>query len=189
MLSVTVHAHISAPREQIYDLLADLSARPAFSDHHVKDFRLANPVPTGKGAAARYKLESPFNTHWVETTIAEAERPHRIVEATHGGRNGRTRGEIAYDLSRVSDTLTRVEMSIISEPGTPREAFKNRFGQRRWLKRQAKTSLERLRMIFEEPPSEPLARATVAGWEPSKGPRFGTSSRPVADPGSRPARG
>jgi hypothetical protein len=37
-------------------------------------------------------------------------------------------------------------------------------------------------MIFEEPPDEPLARATVAGYEPAKAPRFG------APAGMDPAR-
>ncbi len=177
MIPVDVHTYISAPREQVYDLLADLGARIAFTDHYTGDYRLASAKPSGKGAAARYAIESPVNRQWVETTIVEAERPHRIVEATHGGRNLRTRGQITWELSREGPNLTRVDLSIMNDVGTMREGLKQRLGYRRWLKRQAKKALDRLRMIFEEEPSGPLARTTVAGWEPTKGPRFGTSSR------------
>ena len=31
-------------------------------------------------------------------------------------------------------------------------------------------------MIFEEPQKEPLKRATIAGYEPEKAPRFGARS-------------
>jgi hypothetical protein len=49
----------------------------------------------------------------------------------------------------------------------------------RWMNRQTKTALERLRLIFEEGVDEPLARVTVAGFEQLKGPRFGEHPRPA----------
>jgi hypothetical protein len=56
------------------------------------------------------------------------------------------------------------------------------FGAARWIRRNTKIALERLRMIFEEPSEQPLARATVAGYEPAKAARFGAAT------GSDPAR-
>jgi hypothetical protein len=44
------------------------------------------------------------------------------------------------------------------------------------VRRNTKKALERLRMIFEDPPDEPLARATVAGYEPQKSARFGAAT-------------
>jgi hypothetical protein len=38
-----------------------------------------------------------------------------------------------------------------------------------------KVSLKRLRTIFEERPERPLARATVAGYEPLKAARYGSA--------------
>jgi uncharacterized membrane protein len=173
MVPVTVHTAIAAPREEIYDFLVDLANRPAWMDHSTSDLRLVHPKTTGVGAAVRYRLNLPRNRQWVESQIVEAERPRRILEATRGGRSNRTRGEVLFELSRQGQSLTRVEMTVWSEPGTPREAFLEKLGARRWTKRQAKTALERLRAVFEERPDEPLARATVAGWEPQKAPRFG----------------
>ena len=55
--SVTVRTHISAPREQVYALIADVAARPAWCDHFQKDFRLVTPRSEGVGAGAD---KSPF---------------------------------------------------------------------------------------------------------------------------------
>ena len=181
MLPVEAHAFISAPREEIFDLIADLTYRPAWTDHYEAGFRLESVRTHGVGAAARYRLKAPFYKPWVETEIVEADRPSRLVEATRGGRAGRTRGEVVFELFRQGRTLTRVAMTTRSEPGTPREAVMEKLGARRWLRRQSRIALERLRTILEEGPERPLARAGVAAWEPSKAPRFGL--HPGAGPG------
>jgi uncharacterized protein YndB with AHSA1/START domain len=177
MLPVTVQASISAPREEIYDYVADLALRPAWCDHYLKDYRLAHPRSTGKGAAARYLIDAPMSRLYMEVTIVEAESPRRLVERAHGGRNLRTKGGVSWELTRAGAGLTRVEMTAWHEPGTPREAFKQRLGMQSWMRRQSKTALERLRLIFEEGTDSPLARTSIAGFEPLKAPRFGESPR------------
>ena len=177
MLPVTVQTSISAPREEIYEYISDLALRPAWCDHYLKDYRLAHPRSRGVGAAARYRFDAPFSKLYMEVTVIEAESPRRIVERAHGGRNLRTKGGVTWELTRAGADLTRVEMTYWHEPGTPREAFKQRLAMRRWMTRQMKTSLERLRLIFEESTDEPLARASMAAFEPMKGPRFGESPR------------
>lgn len=180
MLPVTVRSYISAPREDVFDFIADLAYRPAWTDNYTSDFRLDHPRSRGVGAAARYRLKAPRYKLWVNTEIIDANRPRAIVEATRAGRLGRTRGEVLFELSREGRGLTRVEMTIWSEPGTSREAFMEKLGARRWLRRQAKIALERLRTVFEEQRDQPLARATVAAWEPLKAPRFGVGAREVS---------
>ena len=177
MVPVQIHTFISAPRERVFDLIADMSARPNWTDHYMKDFRLENPRASGVGAAARYELDAPFYRQWVETEIVEADRARRVVEATRAGRLGRSSGEVVFELTPQGRSLTRVDMTIRSEPGTPRERFQERLGARRWLRKRSKKALDRLRAILEERPDEPLERVSVAGWEPARGPRFGTSTR------------
>jgi uncharacterized protein YndB with AHSA1/START domain len=177
MIPVTVHAFISASREELFELIADYSVRPAWCDHFMDDFRLANPHAQGKGAGARYLLDTPGYKHYVESTITEAESPLLIVESLHGGRNGRSRGECTWELSREGRGLTRVAVTFAWQPGTPREAFKEKFGGRRWMRRGLKTALERLRVIFEEERDRPLAHATIAGFEPLRSARFGASPK------------
>jgi uncharacterized protein YndB with AHSA1/START domain len=180
MLPVEVHVHISAPREEIYDLISDLGARPAWTDNHESDYRLAHPKSQGEGAGARYLLRAPSWHKWMETEIVEADRPRRVTERTHGGRYGRSKGSIVWELEPVGRGLTRVDVTLWSDAGTLREKFKEKLGFRGWLKRNEKVSLERLRVILEERPDRPLARATVAGFEPLKAPRFGMHPRRAA---------
>ena len=177
MIRFTVHTYVGAPREEVFDLIADVGARPGWTDHYMRDFRLENPRASGVGAAARFRVDAPRYKHWVEIEIVEADRPRRVVEATRAGRAAKSPGEVVYELSPQGRSLTKVEMTVSSEAGTPRERVLARLGARRWLRRQSKKALERLREILEEHPTDPLPRADIAAWEPARGPRFGTSTR------------
>ena len=172
-----METHISAPREQVYDFVADLAGRPAYTDRYLEDYRLARLDPVGEGAAARFRMRG----QWAELSIKEADRPRRIVEEIRWGRRARNRAVAVYDFSPEPGGNTHVELTTLSEPATPIDRLRE-VGAARWIRRNSKVALERLRMIFEEPPDEPLARATVAGYEPLKAPRFG------APTGMDPAR-
>ena len=82
MREVKVSAVISAPREEVFDFVADLAARPSFTDHFMKDYRLARVQPVGVGAAARFKLDPPLANDYAELTITKADRPLRLVRAS-----------------------------------------------------------------------------------------------------------
>jgi hypothetical protein len=109
----------------------------------------------------------------VELSVVEDARPRAIRERLRLGRLGRTPGFVEYTFEPVGGA-TRVSIVLWTEPSTRIDAFKESLGARRWLKRQVKTSLSRLRRIFEEEPEAPLARATIAGYEPAKAARFGS---------------
>jgi uncharacterized protein YndB with AHSA1/START domain len=181
---VTVSKIISAPREQIFDFVCDLAGRPAYTDHFMDDYRLARVNSIGAGAAARFRLDAPFAKDWAELEIREVDRPRRIVEAIALGRRGRIRSLAVYDFTQESPGVTRVELTTFSEPATPWDRLKE-IGAAGWVKRQTRKQLERLRMIFEEPTGEPLKRATIAGYDPEKAPRFGAASG--TDPSRPPA--
>jgi uncharacterized protein YndB with AHSA1/START domain len=165
---------ISAPREEVYDLVGDLAARVAWCDHYQKEFRLTRPRSSGVGAAARFQAKIPRSKTWVEVSIVEAARPRVIREKLRLHRLGRTPGFVEYTFEPAGSAATRVELVLWTEPATRLDAFKESLGARRWLKRQVKTSLSRLRRIFEEQPEAPLARATIAGYESTKAARFGS---------------
>jgi uncharacterized protein YndB with AHSA1/START domain len=175
MREVTVSTHISAPRERVFDFLADLANRPAFCDHYLRDYHLARANSYGEGAAARFLLDAPLVKEWAEIAIIEADRPRRIVEEGRVGRRGRSRLLAVYDLL-AEPGLTHVELTTFSEPATVIDSLKQ-AGIHRWMRRQTAIALERLRLVFEDPPEGELARATVAGLEPHKAPRFGSHPR------------
>jgi hypothetical protein len=173
MRPFTVHASISAPREAVFDFVADLGGRVAWCDHYMEQYRLTRPRSEGLGAAARFYLDGPVFSTWAEVAVAEHDRPRRLVERGRAWRLGRTPTVAVYDFLQDVQGVTRVELTVWSEPATRVDALKEALGARRWLKRQTKSALERLRMIFEERREAPLARASVAGYEPLKAPRFG----------------
>ncbi len=174
MRPFTVHTSIAAPREEIFDFVGDLAARVAYCDHYMRDLRLTRPRSSGVGAAARFTLDAPLVSTWCEIAIAESDRPRRIVEQARLWRLGRTSAAAVYEFLQDVHGITRVELTVWTEPATRVDALKESMGARRWLRRQTKTALERLRMVFEEQPEAPLARASVAGYEPLKAPRFGS---------------
>jgi uncharacterized protein YndB with AHSA1/START domain len=179
---VTASIVISAPREQVFDFVCDLAARPAYTDHYMRDYRLARVDPVGVGAAARFQLRAPLAKEYAELEIKEVDRPRRILEELKVGRRGRNRAVALYEFTPESGGTTRVELTTYAEPATAVDRLKQ-IGAAGWLGRQTRKALERLRMIFEEPPQGELKRATIAGYEPAKAPRFG------AHTGMDPARG
>lgn len=173
MRPFTVHASISAPREQVFDFVGDLAGRVAYCDHYMKDFRLTRPRASGVGAAARFLLEAPLVSTRAELAIAEYDPPRRIVERCRLWRRGRTPAVAVYEFIDEGAGLTRIELTVWSEPATRIDALKESLGARGWLRRRSKTALERLRLVFEERPEAPLARIEIAGYERLKAPRFG----------------
>ena len=113
--------------------------------------------------------------------ITEVDRPRRIVEQVAVGRRGRNRSLAVYEFVQEGHDLTRVELTTFSEPATVVDRIKE-IGAAGWMRRRTRTALKRLRAIFEEPPEQPLKRATIAGYEPAKAARFGQHT------GADPAR-
>ena len=186
MRQVTVSTVISAPREEIFDFVCDLAARPAYQDHFMRDYRLARVNPVGLGAAARFQLRMPLAKEYAELQITEVDRPRRIVEEIAVGRRGRNRSVAVYDFTQESANLTRVELSTYSEPATFVDRFRE-IGAAWWVRRRTKKALVRLRAIFEEPGDGPLKRASIAGYEAAKAPRFGAHTG--MDPARAPRQG
>ena len=176
MLSIQLHTHISAPREQVFDLIADMSARPAWMGEVMQDLRLTTPRAAGVGAGARFRVTVPLLQQWAETTIVEAERPRRIVEQGRSGRVGRNPTGAIWEL-RSEGGVTRVDFECWIEPANAAERLRERLGLRSRVKRRYRRSLDRLRQLLEEPSGDPLERATIAGYEPMKAARFGTTPR------------
>lgn len=182
MAAFTLAKTICAPPERVYDFVADLAAWPAVVDHFVDDFRLARANPVGRGAAARFRVRSPYGKPYAELDIYAAERPRELLLRVRYGRVGRNRAAIALSFMAEEAGCTRLELQAETYPMRLADRLRDALCGR-WLKRRVAEALERLRMVFEEPPSKPLLRASIAGFEPEKGPRFG------AHAGSDPRRG
>ncbi len=172
MRKVRVSTVIAASCEDVFDLLEDLSRRPAFTDHYLKDFRLARSNPRGEGASARFLLDRVIFSERAEIRIVDCERPRRVAEEGRLGRRGRSTLSAVYELQPEPDGGCRLEMTARVEPKTAVDRLRQR-GAHRWIHKNAKRSLGRLRRLLEEPSDGPPQRVTVAGYEPHTAPRFG----------------
>ena len=83
---------ISAPRDEVYEFIADIANRVAWMDHFLKDFRLTRVHAHGVGAGAAFKVDSPLFPLRAEYQVIEAEAPRWLVERGRIGRWGRTTG-------------------------------------------------------------------------------------------------
>jgi len=114
---ISAEIEIDVPREQAFAALADLAARPSFTDHFLTDFHLTRIESTGVGAGARFRAKGPLRSVWMDTTIVALEEPFRVVEEGRGGRANRIPSHTVWELTEAAGGLTAVRVSHWSEPG------------------------------------------------------------------------
>jgi uncharacterized protein YndB with AHSA1/START domain len=159
---VTASITIDRPREEVFDYLVDIANHPEFSDHYLKEWRLTRIESSGRGAGARFRVDSPLNRFgWADMTFIEVERPYRIVAAGRGGKFNRNKTFTTWTLTP-SGSATKVEYTTETEPALVTDRIMEALGKRRWFKRGARKALQRLQSILEEN-EDRGARATVGG--------------------------
>ena len=149
-LSLTIA--VDASRERVFDFICDLGVRPAWTDHLAREYRLERLPPSGVGAAARFRVDAPAGVRYMETVIAEAERPYRVVEHGRGGRLDRIPMRTVWEL-REGPTTT-VVLTFWTAPASPIDRVRE-IGHTRWWRRRWSRALRRMRDLLEsgeEPP-------------------------------------
>lgn len=152
---------IDAPREQVFEYLADLADRPGFTAPYQTEYRLERLRSCGVGAAARFTVKP--GSRWATTEIERLEPPHRITEKGRTGTHNRVPTVTVWELVESPGGLTRVTVTYFTRPRKPidrlRESFRRAaHGHSRGLEE----SLRRLRGVLEDREA-PRVRARVAG--------------------------
>jgi len=114
---ISAEIEIDVPRERAFAKLANLAARPSFTDHFLTDFHLTRIDGEGVGAGARFRVKAPLRKVWMDTTIVALEEPFRIVEEGRGGRLNRIPTHTVWELTEAAGGLTAVRVSHWTEPG------------------------------------------------------------------------
>lgn len=158
---LSTEIEIDVPREEAFAALADLSARPSFTDHFLTDFHLTRIDAEGVGAGARFRVSAPLRKVWMDTTIVALEAPFRVIEEGRGGRVNRIPNHTVWELTEAAGGLTAVRVSHWTEPraldrGLELLSAGSLFQARGW-----REALRRLRDNLEagQPASERIAIA------------------------------
>ena len=160
---VSAELGIDVPRERVFEYVADLANRPAFTGHFISDFRLSRVESTGVGAGARFRFFVPPQAIWMDTVIEALEPPHRISERGRGGRFNRLPSATEWELTEGRGSLTTVRVVYLTEPQHPMDRAKEVLGAASvWYSRDWATALRRLRELLESG-AEVGARVAVAG--------------------------
>ena len=156
------------PVTEVYDYLEDIANHAEFTDHYLEDFRLTREDSIGVGAGARFRVDAPLNRFsWADLTIAEADRPRRIVMRGRTAKYNRIRLVSQYAFEPVAGGSTRVALTTETEPPRLISDKIMELLAGRWFKRQQSKALKRLRSILEEGEQRGV-RATVAAGGPRK---------------------
>jgi uncharacterized protein YndB with AHSA1/START domain len=146
---ISAEIEIDVPRQRAFEAIADLSLRPAFTDHFLSGFRLTRIEPTGIGAGARFRVEAPLRSIWADTAIVELDPPHRIVERGLGGRANRISTNTVWELTEGPGSLTTVRLSHWTEPGHLDRGLELLSAGSFWQQRGWREALRRLRAGLE----------------------------------------
>lgn len=164
MRPVSTMITIDAPRARVFELLCDLSLRPAFTDHFLTEYRLGRLDPVGPGASARFRLRE--SGAWMDTAIELAERPRLVREQGRGGPSNRIPTFTVWELAE-GPTPGSCEATVTfwTEPVTMLDRARELFGSSRAFTGQWRRALERLKAIVETGAApEPVG---VAGLGPA----------------------
>ena len=146
---VSATISIDVPRRRVFELISDLSLRPAFTDHFQQDYRLERLDPVGLGASARFRLDdSPWSS--MDTAIVETEPPHLIREQGWGGRANRIAVFTVWELAEgPGPDGCEVTVTFWTEPKALFDKLREPFPGARRLRRDWSRGLRRLRDLAE----------------------------------------
>lgn len=146
MKPVTVSTTIDRPREEVYDLLDDISRHEAFTDHFLVDWRLTRDDPRGAGAGVRVKGTMGPHRETVITVVEST--PERLVEQGRSGKDLKRRTTGTYTLAPTKDGGTDVTFTLEIEPAGIGDRLQGPM-MRAYLRRQNARAMERLRELME----------------------------------------
>jgi uncharacterized protein YndB with AHSA1/START domain len=159
---ISAEIEIDVSRERAFAVLADLAARPSFTDHFLTGFHLTRIDSAGVGAGARFRAKGPLRSVWMDTCITSLEEPFQIVEEGEAGRVNRIRNHTVWELREASGGLTVVRVSHWTEPGPLDRGLELLSAGSVWQARGWKQALRRLRDELESDQGAP-ERIAVAG--------------------------
>ena len=136
MKPITATTTIERPQEELYDLIADLRAHEAWTDHMLVDW-------SGDASRVRVRAAMPGPADWLDIETLELERPSRTVERTTGAK-GRRISYGTYTLRSLGPSSSEVTFELRIETMPQREKLLAPV-LRPWLQRVNDKAMKRLK--------------------------------------------
>jgi uncharacterized protein YndB with AHSA1/START domain len=155
---ISLSISIDAPRERVFDFICDLGTRQSWIGHFASEYRLERIQAQGKGAGARFRVDAPAGVRYMETVIAEADRPFRVVEHGRGGRLDRMPIRTVWELEE--GPTTTVKLTFWTSPASMFDRVRE-IGRSGWWKRRWGKALRRMQEFIES--GAVVERTEVAG--------------------------
>jgi hypothetical protein len=159
---ISAEVEVDAPREAAFALISDFGSRPSFTDHFMSDFHLTRIDSVGLGAGARFRVNAPLRSPWMDTEIVAMEEPFRIEERGQGGRVNRIANHTVWEMTGGESGLTVVSVAHWTEPHHPVDRAVEALSAGALLQAKSwRRTLQRLRDILEgeDPRGERIAIA------------------------------
>ena len=165
---VTTTVTIDAPREQVFEYLADIANHAEFMEPLFRDWHLTREDSYGRGAGARFRSTARMDRFgWGDLNFLEVEPYRKIVGVGRVGKYNRIQTYCEWLIEPAGGSSTRVSFMYESDPPLPTDKLVEALSRRRsWFRRGARKSLKALRVRLEEDRARGQ-RATIAGLYPS----------------------
>ncbi|MEY2513207.1 MAG: hypothetical protein QOJ89_565 [bacterium] len=142
---------IQRPRAAVHAMLCDVTRRPEYLDHFLEDWTTTSPATSGVGASARLHAKGGGADGALELAIVEV-TPRLIAESARGGRAGRRRWRLTYELDELPGDATQVRFAVelVECSWLDRLAWRS---MRTHLERQYGQAMLRLKGVLEREPA------------------------------------
>jgi hypothetical protein len=111
MRRATASVRIQRPRAAVHTMLSDVARRPEYLDHFLEGWTTTSASTRGVGATARLRAKGGGADGALELEIVEV-TPQLIVESARGGRAGRRRWRLTYELAELQGDATQVRFAV-----------------------------------------------------------------------------
>lgn len=158
---VSVKIMIDTPRQHVFEILCDLSARPGFMSAFFDRFNLLRENPVGVGAGARFRM---LEGGWADTVIVEAASPYKIIEKGRGGYLNRTPNMTEWLLMDMpGNSGCELQATFWTEPEGVIDKLRDSRISVRKVTKGLRRSVAHLRDLAES--GEAPERVTIAGGD------------------------
>lgn len=151
---ISIDIAIDAPRERVFDHICDLSRRPGWATF-ASDYRLERVDATGRGAAARFRVDAPGGIDYMETILTEVEPPSKVIEHGRGGHLDRVPVRTIWELAGGEGSVTELTLTFWTEPAAMFDRVRELGRASRWWRRRWSRAIRALRDQLESRESAP----------------------------------